>query len=201
MVNVRIYVEGGGDGAIQKREFRRGLSNFWEKAGLKEKMPRTIVCGGRNSTFDAFCIAVKTHRDDVSLLLVDSEDPFPPNISKWDFLKKRDQWEKPVQACEKQVYLMIQSMEAWLLADRIALQKYYGSGFKVDALASEKNPAESLNKKAMYDALEKATLATTKKSYSKGGHSFQLIGLVDPQKVMDACPSAKQLIDYLIEIS
>ena len=201
MVNVRIYVEGGGDGATQKREFRRGLSNFWEKAGLKEKMPRTIVCGGRNSTFDAFCIAVKMHPDDVSLLLVDSEDPFPPNMSKWDFLKKRDQWEKPVQACEKQVYLMIQAMEAWLLADRIALQKYYGNGFKVDALPSEKNPAESLNKKTMYEALEKTTLFTTKKSYSKGGHSFQLIGLVDPQKVMDACPSAKQLIEYLIEIS
>ena len=201
MVTVRIYVEGGGDGEAQKREFRRGLSNFWEKAGLKGKMPKTIVCGGRNSTFDAFCIAVKTHRDDVSLLLVDSEDPFPPNMSKWNFLNRRDQWEKPVEVSEKQVYLMIQTMETWLLSDRIELQKYYGNGFNVHALPSEQNPAESLNKQTMYDSLEKATLATIKKSYSKGGHSFQLIGLVDPKKVMDACPSAKQLIEYLIEIS
>ena len=201
MVSVRIYVEGGGDSAAQKAEFRQGLTNFWEKAGLKGKKPKTIVCGGRNSAFDNFCTALRTHPDDVSLLLVDSEDPFPSTVCKWDFLEKRDGWTKPDQADETQVHLMVQSMEAWLLADRTELQKYYGNQFNIKALPSEQNLIESLSKKTMYEALEKATQSTTKKSYSKGCHSFQLIGLVDPQKVIITCPSAKQLIEHLLVIS
>jgi hypothetical protein len=168
---------------------------------LKGRKPRTIVCGGRNSAFDDFCMALRTHSDQVSLLLVDSEDLFPFNAGKWDFLGRRDGWKRPDSAGESQVYLMVQSMEAWLLADRVELQKYYGNKFDIKALPPVQTPIESLNKKTMYDALEKATMATSRKAYSKGGHSFQLIGLVDPQKVVGACPSAKQLIDHLLDIS
>lgn len=199
-MNVRIYIEGGGDSAAQKAEFRQGLAVFWEKAGLKGKRPRTVPCGARNVAFDNFCIALKSHPDDISLLLVDSEIPFSSSMSKWDFLMGRDKWEKPALADETKVYLMVQTMEAWLLADRTALQKYYGNSFHLILLPSEQRSIESLDKKTMYDALERATKDTQKKSYSKGNHSFQLIGLIDPQKVMSACPSAKELIEYLLGI-
>ncbi len=199
-MKVRIYIEGGGDSAAQKAEFRQGLANFWGNAGLKGKRPRTVPCGGRKSAFENFCIALKSHPDDISLLLVDSELPFPSNISKWDFLMGRDKWEKPALADETKVYLMVQTMEAWLLADRTALQKYYGNSFHLNVLPPESRSVELLDKETMYKALELATKDTQKESYSKGNHSFQLIGLVDPQKVMSACPSAKELIEYLLGI-
>lgn len=201
MVSVRIYIEGGGDSAAQKAEFRQGFSAFWEKAGLKGKKPKTVVCGSRNSAFQDFCSALKSHPDEMILLLIDSEDPVPPNTPKWDFLKKRDGWDRPLQVGEEHVYLMIQTMEAWLLADRMALKNYYGNNFNSSALPVIQNPIESLGKNVMYESLRRATENTTKKSYSKGGHSFQLIGLIDPQKVKASCPAAQQLIDHLIDIS
>jgi hypothetical protein len=60
---------------------------------------------------------------------------------------------------------------------------------------------ETIRKQDIYDALNNATRDTQKKSYSKGSHSFHLIGLVNPQKVCAACPSAKELIDYLLGVS
>jgi len=202
MVTVRIYTEGGGDSAGQKAEFRQGLSNFLAKAGLKGKMPRIIACGGRSFAFRDFCTAIRTHSQDVSLLLVDSEDPLPaPLKSKWEFLYKRDGWNKPDTADETQVYLMVQAMEAWLLADPDQLRAYYGAHFNENALPPKQNALELLTKRTMNDALAKATKDTPKKSYSKGANSFHLMGLIDPGKVLIACPYAKEFIDYLIAIS
>lgn len=205
MVAVRIYVEGGGDSPSQKIEFRKGVSSFLEKAGLKGRKPTVIACGGRSFAYRDFCNALDSHRDAVSLLLVDSEAPLPdPMVSKWQFLKTRDGWVKPANAAEDHVYLMVQTMEAWLLADRGQLQAYFSGHFNDKALPSPHTPVESLTKEKMYAVLEKATQPpknSQKKAYSKGSHSFQLIGLVDPAKVMAACPSAKDLIDHLLKIS
>jgi hypothetical protein len=200
MVAVRIYVEGGGDSSAQKADFRQGLVNFWTKGGLKGKMPRTIVCGSRNDAYSNFCTALKTHKTECSILLVDSEDPFPADSSKWDFLRHRDGWETPPNANEDNVFLMVQTMESWLLADREALRNFYGNGFNSKVLPAEENPVESLTKDVMYSALERATKGAGKGAYSKGGHSFQLIGLIDPNKVISASSSAKLLIEQLSKI-
>lgn len=42
---MKIYVEGGGDSKELKTRCRRGFSNFFEKAGLKGRMPRVVACG------------------------------------------------------------------------------------------------------------------------------------------------------------
>lgn len=178
------------------------MANFLAKAGLRGRMPRVIACGSRSFAYRDFCTALRTHPHDVSLLLVDSEEPLPiPLTTKWDFLHRRDGWDKPEAADETQVHLMVQVMEAWLLADHERLSAYYGANFNTNALPPRENALESLSKNVINDALARATKNTQKKSYSKGAHSFQLMGLVDPEKVKVACPSAKAFIDHLIAIS
>lgn len=200
MVAVRMYVEGGGDSSAQRTEFRQGLAAFWENAGLKLKMPRTIVCGSRNSAYSDFCVGLRTHPNEVSILLVDSEDPYIyPNL-KWPFLFQRDGWRCPPGATEDNVFLMVQTMEAWLLADREALAEYYGQQFNARALPSVQTPVETLSKNVMYSSLANATQMTRKGTYSKGGHSFKLVALIAPQKVMNASPSAMGLIAHLTKI-
>lgn len=53
-MKVKLYIEGGGDSALQDTLFREGWRKFFENAGLKGKMPATFRGGGRNATFDAY---------------------------------------------------------------------------------------------------------------------------------------------------
>ena len=122
-------------------------------------------------------------------------------MHKWDFLFRQDGWLKPPTANEDNVFLMVRTMESWLLSDREALGLFYGNGFNSRVLPSKENAVETLSKHTMYPALEEATKRSGKGPYSKGTHAFQLIGLIDPGKVSAASPSAKSFIDRLIEIS
>ena len=52
MVNLTLYVEGGGDTREQKARLRRGLSSFLERANLQGRMPRIVASGGRDVAYD-----------------------------------------------------------------------------------------------------------------------------------------------------
>ncbi len=57
MVNVRIYVEGGGDGKSLKIECRKGFRTLLEKEGFAGKMPGIIACGRREKAYKDYCTA------------------------------------------------------------------------------------------------------------------------------------------------
>lgn len=58
MVNVRLYVEGGGENNKALRSAcRRGFREFFLKAGLEGVLPRVIPCGGRQAAYEDFCTA------------------------------------------------------------------------------------------------------------------------------------------------
>ena len=48
MVELHLYVEGGGDSKVLRTACRRGFSEFLAKAGLQGHMPRIVACGGRS---------------------------------------------------------------------------------------------------------------------------------------------------------
>lgn len=198
-MKVRIFVEGGGDRGELLTSCRRGFTLFFERAGYRGRMPKVVPCGGRNATFDAFCFALRQAvPDELPLLLVDSEAPV--TCSPWEHVRNRpgDNWQKPPTAADNQLHLMVQVMESWFLADRQALEKFYGQGFKPNKLPTASN-IETISKQQVYDTLEAATKETkTKGSYSKGSHSFQILGLIDPNKVRQASPNyAKRFFDTL----
>jgi uncharacterized protein DUF4276 len=184
-VTVKIYVEGGGDhNKALKVQCRHGFSEFLQKVGLKGRMPSIVACGGRQQAYTRFR---NSHRNDgqdtISILLVDSEGPVINNKA-WKHVKSRpdDRWECPQQASEVHLHLMVQTMEAWFHADKDALRKYYGKGFREAALNQRKD-IEDIPKADLYAGMMRATRDCQKGEYSKGRHSFQILALIDPAMV------------------
>jgi predicted ATPase len=123
----KLFVEGGGDNDSLKTECRRAYAMLLEKAGFKGRMPRIVACGGRRNAFDQFATAVGAGEGPPPLLLVDSEEPVETG-DPWEHVAHRldDLWVRPAEATEDQLHFMVQCMEAWFLADRIASESFLG---------------------------------------------------------------------------
>jgi hypothetical protein len=139
-----------------------------------------ILCGGRSSTFDDYQIALRQHTDSVNLLLVDAETPVsrPP----WEHLRGRDNWTRPDSASDDQCHLMVQVVEAWLIADPDALAGYYGHRFNRNALPANPN-VEEASKTDVISGLEGATGKTQKGTYRKIRHCADLLALLSVETV------------------
>ena len=95
------------------------------------------------------------------------------------------------------MHMMVQAMEAWFHADRDALRDYYGQGFRM-AWLSPRPDIEAIPKVDLFGGLKRATKdCQLKGEYSKGGHSFQILALIDPAKVRAASPFADRLLRVL----
>lgn len=199
-MNVKVYVEGGGDTNALKTRCRQGFSEFFRKAGLEGCMPRIVASGGRQQAFDDFCTALnKAGEGDFIVLLVDSEAAVANGSASWVHLKARDNWDKPATATDDNAYLMVQCMEAWFLADKDALAAYFGDGFNPGALPARAD-IENISKADIFTGLKAATGKCNKKGeYGKGRHSFDILSRIDPTKVIVASEHAKQLVDTLTE--
>ena len=135
MSGVAIYMEGGGDGHGTKAALRQGMDVFLGelKDAVRAKSWRwkLVPCGGRQAAFEAFVRARSTGEMTVVALLVDAEGPVTtaPRVH----LEGREGWHLG-DVSDEVVHLMIQSMEAWIVADRDALGAYYGQGFQANQL-------------------------------------------------------------------
>ncbi len=200
-MKIRIYVEGGGEQKIGKEKVRQGFGQFFQKAlGESSTSIRVIACGGRSATFRDFKNGVDAHPDEFVILLVDSEARVVDGDTVWTHLKKRDpSWEKPLSTTEDQFHLMVQTMEAWLIADLQALQNFYKQHFNENPIPKNSN-VEDIEKARLEPALQNASKNTTKGIYHKINHGPQLLGMIDPQRVQKASRHCKRLLDKLIEI-
>jgi hypothetical protein len=200
MVAIRIYVEGGGNVRREQAPLREGFRRLFERLlGNTRGKLQVTACGGRKAAFDEFKKALRSNRDALCILLVDSEAPVPDGTSVWQHVGARqgDKWVKPDGVSDEQLYLMVQCMEAWLVADRAALKSYYGDEFNEGALPAASN-VEAVPKKDLYDKLEAATRQAkkTKGKYTES-HAFELIAMVDPAKVRKASPHAERFFSFL----
>lgn len=162
-------------------------------------MPKLIACGNRKNAFDDFCTAVNlSKKDDIAFLLVDAESSVETQHKDepWSHLKKKDDWDMPNKASERQAHLMVQVMESWFLADKETLTKFFGQKFNGNALPKQ-TKVEEVSKKDIYDGLKSATSATQKGKYGKGAHSFSILENIDPKKIIKASPWAKRLLTEL----
>ena len=199
-MNVKIYVEGGGDRRELQASCRKGFSAFFDKTGLAGRMPKIIAGGGRQKTYDKFRHALnKAAYNEFIVLLVDSEEPVLKNSGPWLHLKNRDKWDKPPDARDDNAHLMVQCMEAWFLADKDSLATFFGNGFNLNKLP-DRTDIENIPKDDIDSFLNKATRRCESKGvYDKGRHSFTILAQMNPDKVIKVSPHAKRLVNTLLD--
>jgi len=75
------------------------------------------------------------------------------------------------------------------------LKYFFGQGFHERSLPS--TPIEVIAKGTLNDVLNKAARGSKKKGYDKGKHSFELLAIIDPEKITQASPWARRFVDEL----
>jgi hypothetical protein len=198
-VNVKAYVEGGGDTKALKTKCRQGFSEFFRKAGLVGRMPRIVASGSRRNAYEDCCTALKKAAADEFIgLLVDSEDAVAAGVGSWAHVKNYEGWDKPAAADDRNAHLMVRCMEAWFVADRDALAEFFGQGFNAGVLPA-RHDVENITKPDLYAALENATRSCRKGRYGKGRHAFDILARLNPERVMAASPHARRLVVTLMD--
>lgn len=201
MVNeIRIYIEGGGDGKNTKALIRKGFSTFFkdiiEVVRSKRIKWEIIICGSRNNAFNDFKKALEDYPNAFIILLVDAEAPV--NQSPWQHLKSFDNWNAP-EVDDTHCHLMVQAMESWFMADIEALKKFYGNGFKENAIPKTIN-VEKIDKNLLEPSLKAASKDTLKGEYHKIQHAYQLLEMIDVAKVRERSGYCDRLFTTLSQI-
>jgi hypothetical protein len=196
-VSVTIFFEGGGDREATQSKCREGLSKYCAKLKPPNSRLRIVAGGGREQTFDKFKRAAQNSRaGEVSVLLVDAEGPVTA-ASPVAHLCASDRWDF-AESQNYEVFLMVQTMESWFLADRDALAAYYDGGFLPRSLPGSDTDIESIRKEDVESGLKKATRKTERKGeYQKVNHGASLLALIDPAKVGRASPHAANFHQFL----
>jgi len=180
---LRIYVEGCGEGGQSKRMLRVAFGEFMSqlRADARDRRIRfrIVTCGSRNSSFDGFREACRSHPDAFNVLLVDSEGPV--SAEPVDYLRQSDGWDCD-DLCDENCHLMAQTMEAWLIADLEALNEFYGRNFNEGAIPKNQD-VEQIEKARLVPSLNRATKDTTKGRYHKIRHAAGILPLLNTNLV------------------
>ena len=199
---IQIYYEG--DDALG-RGFRKFFASILRAARQRRISFRLVNGGSTESTVSDFLTAVRTNEGDANtldILLVDSDGPADSNDPHYDrfrqALQNTSHWQRErrgVTVQPNQFYWMVQAMEAWLLADRAALRRYYGQRLREGGIPGSESTVESIGDPVL--ALETATRDTQKRRYHKTQHAPELLESVDVVKVRDNAPACDRLFTAL----
>jgi hypothetical protein len=195
---VRIYVEGGGDDKEGKARLREGFGHFLDDLRAMARRGQIkwqiIICGPRHAAYRNFQHALEDHPDAFNVLLIDSEGPV--SDMPWLHLYRQDKWSS-LDTTDEQCHLMVQMMEAWLIADVEALRGFYGPNFNVNPIPNNPN-VEEIPKQTLVSALQAATRKTTKGEYHKVRHSPKILARLDVAKVRNAASHCDRLFKTLV---
>lgn len=201
MSGLAIYMEGGGDGKESHGQLRIGMVAFLaelkDAVRLRRWRWKLVCCGGRNQAFDAFRHAREVGDFGIVVLLVDAEGPVH-HAPRAHLEIRGDPWDLN-GIPDNVVHLMVQTMEAWIVADPDAVAVYYGQRFNRNALPKNPN-LEDVAKADVSKALAAATGKTQKGTYHKIRHASDLLKKIDPQKVRARCANCARMFDELGKI-
>ena len=182
-----IYYEG--DSKLQP-----GLRRFFDSVYREDVRIRLV--SGRGDSVSDFIKGMKSNSGATNILLKDSEGP---GIQvALDGVRSHDHWDSRLdpQIPDDQLHFMVQVMESWFLADRQALDAYYGQNFAANRLPSNPN-VEQVAKDDVLTGLEEATRRTQKGKYHKTRHAPDLLARIDVARVRSAAPACNRLFNAL----
>ena len=201
MSAVAIYMEGGGDGKGTKAALRQGMDGFL--GGLKDAARakawrwKLVPCGGRQRAYDTFSNACDhAGKNEIVILLVDAEGPVTASTPVEHLQARPGEGWDLAAVPEERIHLMVQTMETWIVADREALESYYGRYFEGNALPGTAD-LETVARNAVADALTQATRRTQKGRYHKVRHAADLLARIDPARARARCRHCARLFDAL----
>lgn len=132
-----------------------------------------------------------------NVLLVDSEGAV--SHAPWTHLRNCDNWESP-SVTDEHCHLMVQAMEAWIIADMHTLRDFYGQGFNSNPIP-QRPDVENVPKSDLESSLKTATRNTQKGEYHKIRHAPKVLSLLDVTTVRNRAPYCdrlfKTITDYL----
>ncbi len=174
---------------------REGFSQFFYQAlGRRVKI---IPCGSRDRAYRDYKIALGSHPNDFNVLLVDSESAVSKKHTPRQHLHQQDGWQMS-EITDEQCHLMVQMMEAWLIADVATLKQFYGQGFKANSIPKNRD-VENIPKQRLEAALKTATKNTTKGEYHKTQHGPKILARLSVSKVRNAAPHCDRLFKTLAQ--
>jgi hypothetical protein len=183
---IRVYVEGGGDSYTKARlreGFKKGfLKQLVALADSQGGSLEVIPCGDTDSTFKDFRNALRSNSKAFNILLVDSDRPVKDSDSPREHLLRHKKTWKLRGIKDEQCHLMVQIMEAWIIADIQALEDYYGPGLKASSIWKTID-VEQIDKRELEKSLKAATQKTKKEEYNKTKDAPILLQQIDASKV------------------
>ena len=205
-MNVRLYVEGGGD-KLGDNRCREGFRKLLERAGYAGRMPSIVAGGGRNQAFDMFRTAhLSPIQDKYCILLIDSEDvllsqntdEFPNSPHAWNHVREREKaWSIPLQVENDQCQLMVSCMETWILADRETLAAVFGTNLNQSAFPAL-DDLERRDHELVQQALEDATRPCgIDRMYRKGRRSYLVLAALNPDRLRTCLPHFRRFMATL----
>jgi hypothetical protein len=199
---ILVYLEGGGDQKETRARLRQGFSAFLgemkRRAEEKGISLRIVPCGGRNCAIDDFQVALRKHPSAFNLLLVDSEGPVTCASPREHLRSQGSDPGQHERVADERCHLMVQTMEAWLIADRERLAEYFGKGFHEKSLPANRN-VEAIDKQVLAKCLDRATKATSKKGYDKTRDAPRILETIRAPVVQDKAPFCKRLFVTLTD--
>lgn len=229
-MNIYIYIEGAGDEddiellPTTRQGFRSGIRSGKETTtGLRQGFIKffqelydiagenikifTVMCGSRRNAYEDFKTALESQPEAFNVLLIDAESPVDSTVTPWGHLRNRTE-DHPwildaVNFDDEQCHLMVQTMEAWFIADIDALREFYGEEFREDGILQgmpQDRSVETVSKATLKVWLNTATRHTQKGRYHKTKHAPKLLELLNVAKVRQASPYCDRLFTTLTAI-
>jgi hypothetical protein len=192
----KVFVEGSGDTNKLQAVGREAMKKFLSRLTLKRPC-QIIMCGGRQQAYNDFCLALQNPKDgEWPILLVDAEAAMQGET--WDHLKIRDGWEKPQDANDAHAFMMVQTMEAWLICDEQAWKAWKSRADTAKLPKIHNANVETIEK----DKLEQGCGAVGKSidfSYLKNKRmsGFGILKHVNPELVRINSKEAKRFFEFI----
>lgn len=198
-MRVRLYVEGGPKGTHAdglrrlKNSFKQHLVRLDPKLSALDVSP----CGSTEATIRDYEHAVRQCPSSFAIaLLVDSDAPVFASPAQ-HLAQKLNSANVPENA-RKDLFLMVQCMEAWFVTDPLALEKCYGP--KTKQVKFPPNPdVEAVQKKDIFAALDSAAKDTPTRHYHKIRDGARILAELRPESVAKRSKHARDLYRFLRE--